>query len=175
MVSAWFSYSFSAVRRLTPGHGVRGQATVADPGKPLLETLTMNENNQPLTKADLQQFSGDLERYRHSFNRRVIYTPGVKFLAERGGAYWLIDAIASYYGSSLMNKALAQDDRLQSLQFWCLTVGTDKSAVLTMRADSGVKPVITQHIPFTDFPLDSVDIWAGFDGTHWTLYLPCEH
>lgn len=175
MVSAWFSGSFSALRRLTPGHGVRGQATVADPGKPLLETLTMNENNQPpLTKADLQQFSGDLERNRHSLNRHVIYTPGVKFLSERGGAYWLIDAIASYFGSSLMNKALSQDDRLQSLQFWCLTVGTDKSAVLTMRADSGVKAAITQHIPFTDFPLDSVDIWAASPAGRAFLTVFCE-
>ena len=26
---------------------------------------------------------GDLERWRHSLNRRVIYTPGVRFVADR--------------------------------------------------------------------------------------------
>ncbi len=136
----------------------------------------MNETNQPrLTKADLQQFPGDLDRYRHPLNPHVIFTPGVQFVAERGGAYWLIDAIASYFGDRKMSRAMTQDDRLRSLQFWRLEVHGDRSAVLTMRADSGEKPAIIQKIPFTDFPLDAIDIWAGFDGTHWTLYLPSEH
>ncbi len=136
----------------------------------------MNETNQPrLTQADLQQFTGDLDRYRHTLNPRVIYTPGVKYVTEQGGAYWLIDAIASYFGDRKMTGAMARDSRLRSLQFWRLEVAGDQSAVLTMRADSGVQPAITQQIPFTDFPLDAIDIWAGFDGTHWTLYLPSEH
>lgn len=128
-----------------------------------------------LTHHDLQQFTGNLERYRHSLNRRVIYTPGVKFLAERGEAYWLIDAIASYFGTPLMKRAIAADPRLETLQFWRLDVAKDQTAVLSARADSGVKPFITQEIPYTDFPLEYVDVWAGFDGDHWTLYLPTEH
>ncbi len=128
-----------------------------------------------LTHADLQQFTGDLERYRHSFNRRVIYTPGVQYLAEQAEAYWLIDAIASSFGSAPMRTATARDERLQSLQFWRLDVHADGTATLTARADSGVAPCITQQIPFTDFPLTEIDIWAGFDGEHWTLYLPSEH
>ncbi len=136
----------------------------------------MNESKQPrLTHADLKQFSGDLDRYQHSLNRRVIYTPGVQFLAERGGAYWLIDAIASYFGDPKMSRAMARDDRLRSLQFWRLKVLDNQSATLTMRADSGEKPAITQEIPYTDFPLERIDIWAGFDGERWTLYLPSEH
>ena len=135
----------------------------------------MTNSNQPkLTHADLKQFTGDLDRYQHSLNRRVIYTPGVQFLAERGGAYWLIDAIASYFGDGKMKRAIARDDRLSTLQFWNLKVN-DRSAVLTMRSDSGEKPAITQEIPYTDFPLDTIDIWAGFDGERWTLYLPSEH
>ena len=42
-------------------------------------------------------------------------------------------------------------------------------------AGSGGPPFITQKIEYTDFPLDEIDIWAGFDGTRWTLYLPSEH
>ncbi len=101
--------------------------------------------------------------------------PGCTNRLHRGGAYWLIDAIASYFGDPKMDRAMAQDDRLCSLQFWHLKVRGGQSAVLTMRADSGEKPAITQAIPFTDFPLNSVDVWAGFDGTFWTLYLPSEH
>ncbi len=86
----------------------------------------------------------------------------------------MLDAIVSYYGSSVMKRAIATDDRLQSLHFWRLDV-SNGSAVLTMRADSDQEAVIRQEFTFTDFPLDHVEIWAGFDGTVWTLYLPSEH
>lgn len=128
-----------------------------------------------LDPAALRQFTGDLERYRHPLNRSVIYTPGLHYVAEQGGAYWLIDALALTYGTPAMKRAIAADERLASLQFWRLDVRQDRSAVLIMRADSGVPPAITQKIPFTDFPLEQIDIWAGFDGQHWTLYLPSEH
>ena len=129
----------------------------------------------PLTHQDLSNFTGDLVRYRHSLNKRVIYTPGVKFLAERGKAYWLIDAMASYFGSPLMNKAIEDDERLQWIQFWRLKVAKDHSAILTARADQGVTPFISQKIEVTDFPLKKVEIWAGYDHMNWTLYLPSEH
>lgn len=130
---------------------------------------------EKLTHADLRQFTGDLERFRHSLNLQVIYTPGVKFLAERGEAYWLIDAIASYFGTEQMREAMQQDPRLRMMQFWRLEVGRKRSAVLTARADDDVEPFISQGVLWTDFPLDYVDVWAGFDGEHWTLYLPSEH
>jgi hypothetical protein len=125
---------------------------------------------------ELSQFTGDLQRYRHRINRRVLYTPGVRHLAERAGAYWLIDAIASWIGSHSFNEALRRDDRLALLHFWKLSVDLEaNSGVLVASPDPGEPPFITQRIPFTDFPLESVEIWAGFDGQHWTLYLPSEH
>ncbi|TWT67034.1 hypothetical protein Pla123a_44640 [Posidoniimonas polymericola] len=125
---------------------------------------------------ELSQFTGDLERYRHPIRRHVIYTPGVRHLAQEAEAYWLIDAIASWIGSHSFVEAVKQDARLQSLHFWTLQVDREAaSAVLTARADSGEPAFITQRIPFTDFPLASIDIWCGFDGRHWTLYLPSEH
>jgi len=119
----------------------------------------------------LAQFSGDLDRYR-SINPRVIYTPGVKYLADRAEAHWLIDAIASYF---LGGKQVFPDSRLETLQFWRLEVREGDSAILTARADSGVEPYVTQQIEYTDFPLETIDIWAGFNGNGWTLYLPSEH
>ena len=129
----------------------------------------------PLSHDELRQFTGDLERYRHGLNRRVIYTPGVRHLAERAGAYWLIDLIASYYGSEIMKQAISDDDRLAWMQFWRLDVRDDKSAIASCRADSSEEPAITQVVPYTGFPLDHIEVWAGFDGDHWTLYLPSEH
>ena len=134
-----------------------------------------NSKTEKLTQADLMQFTGDLERYRHPFNKHVIYTPGVQFLAERAGAYWLIDVIVSYFGTAKMMNAIRKDRRLSDLQFWRLDVNADSTAIVTARADTDVKPFITQEIALTDFPLEFVEIWAAFDGRHWTLYLPSEH
>ena len=127
-----------------------------------------------LDLSDLKKFTGDSERYCHPLNRRVIYTPGVQYVANQASAYWLIDAIASYFGSPVMSQAMRRDTRLQYMQFWKLQV-TGSSALLTAEADAGETPFITQQIPYTDFPLPQIEIWAGFDGTYWTLYLPSEH
>ena len=129
----------------------------------------------PLSHADLRQFTGSLERFRHPLNPRVIYTPGVQFLAEQAGAYWLLDVIASYYGSPQMAQAIAADARLADMQFWRLDVHETGGATVVCRADSGEEPAIRQDIRFTDFPLDHADVWAAFDGRFWTLYLPSEH
>ncbi|MBK9118176.1 MAG: hypothetical protein IPM18_01030 [Phycisphaerales bacterium] len=131
--------------------------------------------NTPLTHADLRQFTGDLDRFRHPLARGVIYTPGVQYLAERAGAYWLIDEIALAIAGGAVAKAGKSDDRVLSLHFWKLEVREDRTAELTARADDGVPPFVSKVIPWTDFPLDAVSIWAGFDGRHWTLYLPSEH
>ena len=128
-----------------------------------------------LTKDNLQQFTGDLERYRHPLNRKVIYTPGVQYVAEEGEAYWLIDAIASWIGSEEFNDAASKDYRIGEMHFWTLETSWSKAGQLTARADSPEKPFIIQNIEFTDFPLRRIDIWAAFDGEHWTLYLPSEH
>lgn len=114
-----------------------------------------------ITQHDLNLFTGDIERYHHWFNRRVIYTPGVQYLAERAQAYWLLDAIVSYFGSDEMVQAAERDERLRDMQFWQLDVCTDQSALLLARADSDEDPFISQLIPFTDIPLKHVDIWAG--------------
>ena len=133
------------------------------------------ETKHPLTQEALSQFTGDLDRYRHSLNRSAIFTPGVKFMADSGGAYWLVDAIASYLRPAYLKPLIERDPRIGELHFWKLTVAADRTAALEARADSGEEPFIRQAIEYTDFPLASVDIWAAYDGTHWTLYLPSEH
>jgi len=128
-----------------------------------------------LTHDQLKQFTGDLIRFRHGVNSRVIYTPDVRFLAEHGGAYWLIDVIASYLTPYFIEKPAQDDGRIHHLHFWRLDVAPNLSACVTARADAGCPPFVSQEIPFTDFPLEFVSVWAGFDGRLWTLYLPFEH
>jgi len=139
--------------------------------------------HKPITadelKRELRQFTGDLDRFRHNINRRVLYTPGVQHLAERAGAYWLIDVIASWIGSHSFNQAIAQDNRIERLHYWTLEVSDDRGVVQAILEDEeppyAMKPFITQKIPFTDFLLSEISVWASFDGNYWTLYLPSEH
>lgn len=135
----------------------------------------MTQATPKLSKAALRRFPGGLVRYQHQFNPSVIYTPGVQYVANEGQAYWLIDTIAAWIGSSEFEKARHLDTRISSLHFWSLEVKPDRSATLTAKADSPDEPFIVQELDYTDFPLDQIDIWVGSSGKHWTLYLPSEH
>ena len=111
-----------------------------------------------LTKADLSQFTGSQEFFVYPLGR-LILTEGVRHLAEAAGAYWLIDAIASYQA----DPRIAGNRMLRDIQFWRLAVVGGRG-VLTCREDSGREPVISQQIEFTDFPLDEVEIWLEWGG-----------
>ncbi|QDU98598.1 DUF6876 family protein [Lignipirellula cremea] len=137
-------------------------------------TKTTDSTNT-LCESDLRQFTGTIDLYRHGLNRRVCYTDGVRYVAEQGEAFWLIDAICSWIGSQPFRKAAAEDDRIAEMHFWTLEVQEDRTAVLFAKSDSPEEAFITQAIPFTDFPLPRIDIWAAYDGENWTLYLPSEH
>lgn len=134
-----------------------------------------NRKTDQLTEHDLAHFTGDLVRIRHGLNRQVIYTPGVRHVVEKGQACWLIDAIASWIGSNPFNEAVTNDPRIGDLHFWTFEKQEDQPSILYAKADSPEEPFICQLIEFTDFPLDKINIWAGFDGSYWTLYLPSEH
>ena len=125
--------------------------------------------------SELQQFTGCDQVYQHSLVRKLVYTEGIRYLCEKTKSFWLLDAVASYFASSEMMKAIDKDPRLKDFQVWTIAVKEDRSASITMRADSDTPPAITQDINWTDFPLDEVRMWVGFDGSRWTLYLPSEH
>lgn len=112
----------------------------------------MTQSSQPLAEADLAQFTGTSTYYQHPLGIR--YTEGVQYLAECGGAYWLIDAIASWQS----DPRVSQDRMLQQIQFWKLTVNDDRSALLVCERDEG-DIVVTQDIPLTDFPLEKIKLY----------------
>lgn len=129
----------------------------------------MNDTTTKLTHADLSQFTGTENYYRHLMG--LVYSDGVRHVAEHGEAYWLLDVIASYQPELRRHT----DSRLHDMQFWTLKVNADKSATVTCVPDSGEKPVVTQNIPWTDFPLSEIDIWVGRDELGMVAYLPSEH
>ena len=111
---------------------------------------------------NLERFTGSEMFYRHWMGR-LVYTEGVKYLAEKGDAHWLIDAIISHQPDKRL-----KSPELSIFQLWELIVHEDKSATLTVRADSDHPAVITQEIPFTDFPLESIKLYV----CRGTLLLP---
>lgn len=108
-------------------------------------------NTKTLNAKDLLQFSGSENWYRHSLNRKVLYTDGAQYLAEHGGAYWLLDSIA-------IAQAHIQAVKAEEFQVWTLKVNPDSSALLTCDDGNG-HVVYDQSIPFTDFPLPEIKLF----------------
>jgi hypothetical protein len=94
----------------------------------------------------------------------VLYTEGVRQLAIENEAYWLLDLIATHLVSREYREAARQDPRLAQMSFWRLEVAMDRSATLVAPADAGVTPCVTREVPWTDFPLESADVWAAREG-----------
>jgi glycosyltransferase A (GT-A) superfamily protein (DUF2064 family) len=129
----------------------------------------------PISKHALNQFTGSSEYTRWSpLFPKMVLTDGTKYVAENGGghgAYWLMDAIASY-----QPELLKKYDWAAEIQFWVLTVD-GSSAVLICQRDSGEAPVVSQEIEYTDFDLDEIKIWVApmGDGKHYVLMLASEY
>jgi hypothetical protein len=72
-------------------------------------------DTKTLTNDDLIQFTGTEYWYRHAVVRDVLYTDGVKYVAQTGGAYWLIDEIAF---AQRFDKLLAAEEFLKHRMTW---------------------------------------------------------
>jgi len=112
---------------------------------------------------DLNQFTGSENWYRHALNRNVLYSDGAKYVADEGGAYWLLDAIALCQRHERRVAA-------KPFQVWRLTVREDRTASLVCD-DGNDNIVYAQHIEFTDFPADEITLWFA----NGVIYLPSEH
>jgi hypothetical protein len=119
-------------------------------------------SSKTLRKADLAQFTGSEQWYRHGLARDILFTDGAKYVADAGGAYWLLDEIA-----------LAQRIRGvagEEFQVWKLAVKANKTAVLTCD-DGNNNIVFRKRIAFTDFPLDEISFYVA----NKTILLPSEY
>jgi hypothetical protein len=116
-----------------------------------------------LTESDLSQFTGTESWYRHGINRNILFTDGAKYVADRGGAYWLLDAIAI---AQRFEKSVVAEE----FQVWKLKVNEDRTASLTCD-DGNDNIVYTQRIAFTDFPLAEIKFYF----TDNTILLPSEY
>lgn len=97
---------------------------------------------------DLEQFTGTENYYKHFGG--IVYTDGIKYLAEVGKCYWLIDLIVSY------------QPKLRDIPFqlWAIRVFDDKTARITCREDSDLPELIKRKIGFTSFPLEYFECYC---------------
>jgi hypothetical protein len=117
-----------------------------------------------LTVEGMRQFTGTDQWYRHGLNRNILYTDGAQYVAEAGGAYWLLDEIA------LANQ-FERKVRAEEFQVWKLERCSPGNGALLSCEDGNYNIVYQKEIEFTDFPLPSVELWC--EGG--TILLPSEH
>ena len=111
---------------------------------------------------------GTTELTPHALVPSLLLSEGAILLANEAGAYWLLDAIASYQHLPHVTA--------QRFQTWDLRVDTAKrSAVLSMNDGNSMDAIIRQEIDWTDFPLDGMTLWLVVDGDIRVMLLPGEY
>ena len=112
---------------------------------------------------ELAQFTGTEHWHRHPLASGMLFTDGVKYVADRVGAYWLLDEIVL---AQRFEKAVAAEE----FQLWELRVAENLSATLTCDDGSG-HIVYSKEIPFTDFPACGVKLYM----CNSVIHLPSEY
>jgi hypothetical protein len=120
-------------------------------------------SNDKLTADALRQFTGSDHWYRHGLVRGILFTDGAKYVADQGGAWWLLDEIVF---AQRFQKAVAAEE----FQVWKLTVKPDHTATLACEDGNG-RTVFEKALEYTDFPAETLELW--FENN--TIYLPSEH
>ncbi len=105
--------------------------------------------------------SGSENFYSHKM-AQILYTEGVKDMAEKCHSYWLLDLIISHQIYNTVSK--------ESFQVWDLKRVQD-NAFNIVATDGNHNKVTSQEIPFSDFPYDLATLWL-IDGC---MMLPCEY
>lgn len=113
-------------------------------------------------KAELRHFTGSETFYRHSLFRGFIYTEGVQYLAEKAGAYWLLDYIFGNQELAILKG--------QPFQVWKITVNEDESARISVE-DGNDNELAVFPLHYSDFPLEAFTLWL----VDKTLLLPSEY
>lgn len=122
-----------------------------------------------INESDLSRFYGTESYHLYGNSLRYGLTDGALYLFKDGECFWLLDLIISVQ----YLKSFTEDDGLQHIQFWKLTVNSDQSCVVTCERDEG-DVVYTQNIPYTDFPF-STRVWLQKQGHQFIVMLPSEY
>ena len=115
---------------------------------------------------ELNNFSGTEHYYR--ITPDTVITDGAKFVADKGGAYWLLTAIASYLPEFTSKET-----------FVVATLNVTRTATSShaiLKLDDGNDNILAeQFIEYTDFALREIKLYACYNGDAWVIMLPREY
>jgi hypothetical protein len=114
------------------------------------------------TAQDLAQFTGTNCYYRIS--KQHLLTDGTQYLAELAGCCWIMDAIASHVTE------IGTADWFVVVRIQVI----DHGAMMRYEDGNG-RELARQAIPYTDFPLANLTLYAVWDTEHWVIMLPSEY
>jgi hypothetical protein len=114
-----------------------------------------------LNPSIMSGFTGTENLYRHLGG--IVFTDGVKYVADTTGGYWLLDLIFSHQ--------LDKKVRKEEFQVWKLEVTYNGNAAKAICEDGDGKAITTQDIEFTDFPAPGITLWF----INKTILLPSEY
>lgn len=118
-------------------------------------------SNPQKLQQELRAFTGTSQYFQHSMGS-LLYTDGVRHLAISAAAYWLIDLIASL---------LPQLNEDEYFFVWRLQVDRSDSSAVLICDDGNDNILISNTIPYTNFPLDSLSLYL----CDLVLMLPSEY
>ena len=112
--------------------------------------------------SELNQFIGTEKYYRIS--RRHLLTDGTKYLAEAAECFWMMDAIVSHLCE------IGTEDWFVSVR-----VQVKEGRAVMIYEDGNDHEHARQEIPYTDFTLNSITLYACWDQENWVIMLPSEY
>ena len=101
----------------------------------------------------LAQFTGTSTYYRIS--RTHLLTDGTKYLAEKGECFWMMDAVASHLSE------IGTEDC-----FVLIRVQVSQGRAEMIYEDGNGREHARQAIPYTDFPLSEITLYACWEGEY---------
>src|SRR5580698_7093693 len=104
-----------------------------------------------LSPADLSQFTGTENYYRHALNPNILLTDGAQYVANQG-THWLLDVIAL---AQCADKQFAR----HAFQVWRMVVRSDRSATIAVE-DGNNNSLFSRTLQFTDFPASEITLWC---------------
>lgn len=115
-----------------------------------------------LDSTTLAQFTGTGSYHRIS--RWHLLTDGTKYLSEKGVCFWMMDAIASHLCE------IGTEDWFVQVR---MTVDGNRATMIY--EDGNDHELARQEIPYTDFALDNITLYACWDQQQWVIMLPSEY
>lgn len=124
------------------------------------------DDKRDMALENLDHFCCTEKYYRLTPLRNVLFTDGMKHVADEGGAYWLMALIA---GHCIIPFKMGQHFLTAKL-----TKGETGTAEVVIDDGNG-NVLVAQHIPMTDFPLKEFQCFAAGQGDDLVVMLPSEY